>query len=141
MVHTDLYRNPVNPIKSVDIARKPNDPSSLVITKSGSIRLSQTAMAALHFAAVVLWKYVGDDGCNIIEADEWEDLDGPVINITPPRPEVGAWFFYLNVPQAYRVGLIPGDYSSRIEMSICDGRGVITVPNAIDKKRLHVVDR
>lgn len=139
MVHTDLHRNPISPVHSVDIARKANAPSSVVITKSGQIRLSTDVMAGLDFAAFAYWKYIGDDGCNIISADEWERGTGEIYPISPPRPEIGAWHFYIRVPRAYSVGLIPGDYSNRIELSRHDGRGVLTIAHAIDKRRLHCV--
>ena len=96
-------------------------------------------MAEIGFAAVIFWKYLGDDGFNIIEADEWEvgANNCQTLSITPPIPERRMDYFHFVVPSAYVVGVRPGDYSARIETSKSDGRGVISVPGAIDSVRLY----
>jgi hypothetical protein len=141
MVHSDLYKNPVAPAHSVDVMRKPNDPRSLLIARSGRVRLSDKVMVALNFAVCVMWKYVGDDGFNFVETDEWEHVNGVTLLIRPPRPEKAMHYFYVDIPSTYSVGVIPGDYSERITMSSHGGRGVVTVPHAIDRDRLHCVHR
>jgi len=141
MVHSDLYANPVDPTRSVDVMRRPNDPRSLLIGKNGRVRISGKVMASLNFAVCVMWKYVGDDGFNFIETDEWEHVDGVTLMIKPPRPEKAMHYFYVDIPRAYSVGVIHGDYSERIAVSTHAGRGVVGVPHSIDRDRLHCVHR
>lgn len=98
-------------------------------------------MAEIRFAAVIFWKYLGSDGFNIIEADEWEGAAANchTIHIQPPHPEHRRNYFVFKIPAAYAVGVKPGDYSARISASKSDGRGVISVPGVLDPKRLYRV--
>ena len=101
--------------------------------------MSPVVMASLRFASVVFWKYLGDDGFNIIEADEWEDRaeNCHTIAVRPPCLEQRQNYFSFNVPSAYVVGVRPGDYSARIAESKSEGRGVVSVPGALDPRRLY----
>ena len=139
MSATDLAQAPICPERGVDVVAPRNRRcvrNDVTVTRGGSILLPIAVVIRMRLPAVVLWKYLGRDGFNIIEANDWDHQLGSLYAVEAPRLEHRETRYRVRFPAPYVVALKP-QTSAVHEITEHDGRMVLSLFGVLDAERLH----